>query len=277
MFANHPRFAGYGVPGAGCPAITIGTPSPCTPKALGLEILSALGYPISASRTQAYIFATVRERLQRLGILVLHLDEVHNVLESASEREIREIRKVLKTFLVSDTWPVVLILSGLPQIVKFFEGLAETDDEGQRRADTKGEVRRRSQFIHLRSLSVPGDVAMVYAAFQDIASVTGLGLASNLKSDVVPRAIHAGIYELGTTMQLAQEAISHAIAAGAQELDIQHFARAYRSRAGCADVMNPFVAIRWQALDCTLVLKKNQDEAEAAIQAIELKNARNVR
>ena len=41
--------------------------------------------------------------------------------------------------------------------------------------------------------------------------------------------------------------------------------------------MNPFAAVRWQTLDCSLVLKKNQDEAEAASQAFELKNEKNVR
>lgn len=277
VFTNHPSFAGYGVPGSGCPAITVGTPSPCTQKALGLEILNALGYPISANKTQAYVYAMVRERLQRLGIVVLHLDEVHNLLESASDRDIREIRKLLKNFMTSDTWPVVLVLSGLPEIVPFFEGRAERDEDGRLRPDTKGEVRRRSLFVHLRSLSLPGDVAMVCAAFQDIVSVTGLHLPPNLKTEIVPRAIHAAMYELGTTLQLAQEAISFAIAAGAQELGIQHFARAYRVRAGCADVMNPFVAARWQTLDCSLVLKKNQDEAEAASQAFELKNEKNAR
>lgn len=277
MFANHPGFTGYGIPHSQCPAITIGTPSPCTPKALGLEILRALGYPMSASRTQAYIFSMVRERLQQRGILALHLDEVHNVLENASERDVREIRKVFKTFMASDASPVVLVLSGLPQIASFFEGLAETDDDGQTRADTKGEVRRRSQFIHLRSLSLPGDIAMVFAALQDIASVTGLSFATNIKSEVVPRLIHAGMLELGTTLQLTHEAIGNAIAANAQQLNIQHFARAYQARTGCADSVNPFIAIRWEALDCTLVLKKTQAEAEAASHALELRNARKLR
>ena len=138
-------------------------------------------------------------------------------------------------------------------------------------------MRRRSQFIHQRSLNLPKDIAMVFAALQDIASVTGLGFAPNIKTEVVPRVIHAAIYELGTALQLIQEAISHAIAAGVQELDIQHFARAYRARTGCADVMNPFVAVHWQALDCTLVLKKTPEEAEAASHALKLKNARKAR
>ncbi|MGO4738027.1 ATP-binding protein [Bosea sp. 2KB_26] len=277
MFSNHPAFKGYGTPRSGCPAVTIGTPSPCTPKALGLEILRVLDYPLAAQRTQSYIFSRARDRLQHRGILVLHFDEVHNVLENANDREVREIRKLFKTFMVSDTWPVVLVLSGLPEIVPFFEGLAETDEEGQFRADTKGEVRRRSQFIHLRSLSLPNDIAMLFAALRDVASATGLRFAADMENRVVPRLIHAGLYELGTTMQLTHEAIAEAISTSSPELTLQHFGQAYRARTGCADSVNPFVVTQWQSLDCTLLLKRTPNEANAASLAIEIKNTRNIR
>lgn len=118
---------------------------------------------------------------------------------------------------------------------------------------------------------------MVFAALQDIASVTGLSFAADIKNHVVPRLIHAGLYELGSTLQLAHEAIGEAISAGAQEMTIQHFARAYRARSGCADSVNPFIVPRWETLDCTLVLRKTQAEAEAASHAVDLRNARKLR
>lgn len=265
MFRNHPAFKDYGVPRSGCSAVTIGTPSPCNPKALGLEILRVLDYPMSAQRSQPYIFARVRERLETLGILVLHFDEVHNILENANEREIHDIRTMFKTFMVSTSWPVALILSGLPEIVPFFEGLMELDDDGRRHADTKREVRRRGQFVHLRSLSLPNDVAMVAAATRDIASVAGMEVVDGAEHRIVPRLIHAADYELGTTMELAQKAIGEGLETGQRYLGVEQFRAAYRRHTGCADSLNPFVATDWMNVDCTLLLKQSREQAAAAL------------
>lgn len=270
--AAHPAFPNYGVPRSGCRAVTIPTPSPCNPKALGLEILRVLDYPMSAQRSLPYIFARVRERIEALGKLVLHFDEVHNVLENANEREVRDIRKMFKTLLVSPSWPVVLILSGLPEIVPFFEGLADLDDDGNLRPDTKGEVRRRGRFIHLASLRLstdddPGDADMVAAAVEDVAvQGAGLTLQEDARHTIVPRLMHAALYELGSTMQLTHEAIGEALSSvpPSSRLGLEHFKLAYRGRTGCADAVNPFVARDWIKLDCRLVLKANRDRASAA-------------
>ncbi len=267
VISAHPSFPEYGVPWSGCRAVMISTPSPCSPKSLGVEILRVLGYSISAERSLANIFTKVRDRVKFLGKLVLVFDEVHNVLKNANKTEVDEIRTMFKTFMVTTDWPVVLVLSGLPEIVPFFEGLAENDDEGKPKPDSKGEVRRRSQFVHLRSLRLPEDADMVTAALSDVVEgAAGLTLSGDVRHTIVPRLVHASLYELGSTLQLAREAIGEAISAKTPgtSVGLEQFRRAYRARTGCADSVNPFVAPDWIKLDCTLVLKESPEKATAA-------------
>ncbi|MCP1559065.1 UNVERIFIED_ORG: hypothetical protein M2438_003155 [Methylobacterium sp. SuP10 SLI 274] len=266
ILSAHPAFPGFGVPRSGCRAVSVLTPSPCNPKALGVEILRVLDYPMTAERSVQAVWAKVRDRIEFLGKLVLHLDEIHNVLETANKRELKQIRTLLKTFLVSPTWPVVLVLSGLPEVVPFFEGLNDPDEDGNPNPDTKGEVRRRAVFVPLRSLELPTDADMVAVAVKDMASVAGMGVTDDLTTTVVPRLVHAGLYELGTAMQLAHEAIGQGLDAKprCRMLEIEQFQLAYRERTSCADAVNPFVVADWRKLDCTLVLKATRDAAEAA-------------
>lgn len=267
--SDHPAFPGFGVPASGCRAVSVLTPSPCNPKALALEILRVLGFPMAVERPVPAIWNRVRDRLEFLGKVVLHLDEIHNVLETANKRELIQIRTLLKGFLVSPTWPVVLVLSGLPEVIPFFEGLNEPEEDGTPNADTKGEVRRRAVFVGLRSLMLPLDAAMTAAAVTDMAGVAGMGVSADIEVTLVPRLIHAALYELGTTMQIAHEAIGQAFDAKprATTLGIEHFKLAYRARTGCSDAANPFVVPNWRKVDCTLILQATGDAFPAARRA----------
>lgn len=269
IISAHPAFHGFGVQNSGCRAVSVSTPSPCNPKALGLEILRVLGFPMAPERPLPAVWSRVRERLLFQGKVVLHLDEIHNVLETANKPELKQIRMLLKTFLVSPEWPLVLVLSGLPEVIPFFEGLNDTSDETNASADTKGEVRRRSVFVELRSLRLPRDTKMIAAAIEDMAAVAGMSSDEDIDVKIVPRLIHASLYELGTSMEIAHEAIDQCLIADKQPLvlDIKHFVLAYRERTGCDDTVNPFKVVNWRKVDCTLVLKAS----EAAAAAVKIK------
>ncbi|AWV14224.1 hypothetical protein A3862_00840 [Methylobacterium sp. XJLW] len=278
-----PGFEGFGVPKSGCPAISVLTPAPCNPKALGLELCRRLGYPLTAERSLPYVWATARDRMELHGIAVLHLDEIHSVLATANEKELTQLRMMLKTFLASPDWPVALLLSGLTEVIPFLEGPTELDDDDRPKPDTKGELRRRCLFVHLPSLTLPKDARrvteagngpaakkasdpeMVTVAVADMAGVAGMSLQADAVHALIPRLIHASLYELGTSLQIAQEAIAlgHEASPRAKLLTAKQFKLAYRMRTACGDEMNPFHAADWLKIDCRLVLKQNRDEAEA--------------
>jgi hypothetical protein len=259
MFSDHEAFPGYNIPNSGCALITVNVPSPCNLKALGIMLLAQLGYPLQRELSVPLIWQQVTDRLRHLGILVLHLDEVHNVLQAANAREIVEIRKTFKTLMIDPAWPVALVVSGLPEVKGFFEKLDEEEipPQGQQ-PDTKGEVRRRFRFVELPSLRLPKDAKMMAAAVKDLASIAGMETPADLDTTIAPRLIHAGLYELGICMELTHDAIAQALQAKASMLAIKHYADAWRSRTGSADHANPFLAVKWLKVDCSVVVAKKR-------------------
>jgi energy-coupling factor transporter ATP-binding protein EcfA2 len=263
LFSTHPAFPGYNKPGSGCSLVTVSVPSPCNLKALGLGILVRLGYPMRGNASIPMIWQRVTDRLAHLGILVLHLDEVHNVLQTANSKELTDLRKTFKALMVDQRWPVALVVSGLPEVTSFFETLEDDDEVGSlSNLDTKGEVRRRVRFMELTSLCLPDDCEMIADAMSDLASIATMTTPVDFRTSLVPRLIHVGLYELGTCMELIHEGIDKALKDKSPMLATKHFAQAFKARTGCADAANPFLAADWLALDCRRVLQKNREEAD---------------
>ena len=116
------------------------------------------------------------------------------------------------------------------------------------------------------SLAVlPGALANIYNITAPPTAIPG----ADIEVTLVPRLIHAALYELGTTMQIAHEAIGQAFDAKprATTLGIEHFKLAYRARTGCSDAANPFVVPNWRKVDCTLILQATGDAFPAARRA----------
>lgn len=239
LFRTHRSLPGYGKIGLGCPLVTVSVPSPCTLKTLGMRILSKLGYPLARDLKEHLIWAQVHDQLQLAGVLILHLDEMHNLTDGANVDEIDKIRKTLKALMASPVWPVALVISGLPEIVPELEEIDE--------------IRRRERFIRVPLLVLPDDLEMI----RDI--VVGLSKVAGLKSDdefglaVAPRLAHAALYRLGILAELVHEAIETALPQDGM-LTLDHFATAYTDRSGVSSPMNPFVASNWIDLDCSKVL-----------------------
>lgn len=86
-------------------------------KALGLQLLEKLGYPLAASRTEHEIWSRVRSQLKGQGIWLVHIDECQHMFETLGETETKKVINSLKTFMKHRDWPVALILSGIPKLL----------------------------------------------------------------------------------------------------------------------------------------------------------------
>lgn len=280
VFSSHPNFTSYGVENSGCKLVTVDVPAPCTLLQLGRRTLAAIGYPIQGEMKEHRVWERVFYKLQETGILVLHFDEMHNILESANVDDIRRIRKTLKALLVNADWPVGLMVSGLPGITDFLETLSihELDQQGNlipreiRPVDRETELRRRCRVIGLASLDIKTDLEMIALAAADMAAAGDLILRDGFQETVAARLVHASLYELGTCMELTAEAMEMALDPDDEDEDekdrlprdivgIEHFAAVYRERTGCGPGANPFLAPEWWILDCTKVLRtKNEPD-----------------
>jgi hypothetical protein len=252
LFQDHPAFPGYGTLGSGCPLVSIDVPGPCTLKQLGRELLAVLGYPLVAERPEHVVWEMVRALLERLGVLVLHLDEAHNVIRDANVDQSIRIRKTLKSLLNAKRHPISLIISGTPDVAPFLETLTEN--------------RRRSRFIRLDPLA-PDDLEMLRGMIGGLAEIAKLSIKKTELAAVAPRLMHAALCQLGTAVEITHESIDHALHGEASLLTIAHFADVYAARTGNADPHNPFVAPNWADVDCTRVLRDESSPTVVKVQA----------
>jgi hypothetical protein len=236
LFRTHPVLAQTGEqPPLLLPVIV---PAPCTLKALGREILAPSGWPLARELQEHVIWARIHDQLPIAGTLFIHLDETHNLTDNANVVQMDNIRKTLKTLMVSD-WPVGLIISGLPSLIP---EMAKMD-----------ELRRRGQFVSVPLLQSPEDTPMMEGIISGLAQVVGLEVKSNTSEFVAPRLMHAALYRFGIAIELIHEAIELAVLEE-KKLSFDHFATAYADRTGASASLNPFVSPRWADIDCTRVL-----------------------
>jgi len=251
LFRTHPALKGYGTVGSGCPLVTVSVPSPCTLKTLGMRLLKSIGYPLARDQKEHLIWNQVHNHLPLAGTLILHLDEMHNLTDLANTDEIDKIRKTLKALMASPTWPVALVISGLPDIVPELEEIDE--------------IRRRERFIRVPLLTLPDDLGIIGDIIVGLARLGGIATADELVTAVAPRLAHAALYRLGIMIELIHEAIELALLSGGP-LTPDHFATAYTDRTGVGPLMNPFVALNWATLDCSLVLVEQSPEEPVLVQ-----------
>ncbi len=237
LFRTHPALQTRGEHRSALLRTTV--PAPCTPKTLGLVMLKELDYPLSRDLADHIIWARIHELLPAKGILLIHMDEMHNLTDGANSLQLDTIRKTLKALMVSPEWPVGLIISGLPALVP-----------EMRRID---EIRRRAQFVTVPLLQMPRDVQMVEDLIIGLGEVAGVSLCNAELRDIAARLIHAALNRFGVVIELIHEAIELAVLGGLP-LGIEHFATAFTDRTGCSAPMNPFITAGWAELDCTLVL-----------------------
>ncbi len=237
LFARHPAFPNFRQPG--CILISVRVPDSCTLRTLGRLILAALGYPLEADRREYLVWEMVRRRLDTQQVRFIHLDEIQNITSTANALEAVRILIMLKTFLNNKRNPISLILSGLPEVAGFIQ-----DDP---------QTRRRARFLQFQSLT-SGDLEAAYGILIDFAAVAQLSVDPTAQSTLVPRLMHAAVYEMGTMIELIHESIDQALQSGAKTLTAAQFATVYAERTGSAASANPFVTPDWHNVDCAVVL-----------------------
>lgn len=228
-FFKREEFAGYGDRDSDCILVSVSTPSPCTLRLLGMEVLKALGYETTRKLEENVVWDMVQNHLAVRGVCFLHIDELQHVLQSRNPVEVAKVRDTLKRLMQNKAWPVWLILSGLPEIGNLFAG-----DE---------QVWRRSRQIFFENLTLEKDTALVRHLITSYGKdKASLSVASVTTDALIGRLIHAGIGRFGIVIEIIQDAINEALLGEADELRLEHFASAYAARTGCLPEANVFTA-----------------------------------
>lgn len=252
LLSRHPLSAGYGTKGVRCPVLTVRAPSPCSVGELGREVSRATGHTIRRARaTSPEIWATVRDRIRSLGILVLHIDEFQDAHVTLAIDEQVKLRHLLRSLLVHEEYPIGLIVSGQPELKEFL--------------DPDRSSVRRGRWQMFECLSLPKDREPVMNAVRALAKLADMKVDEPTLGHLLPRLVHAGCNLLGITIEEVHDAIRMALEQGAGELAIGHFADAFAFRTGNFAPWNPYLAADYLAIDCTRVLARSEPAPEPPV------------
>jgi hypothetical protein len=207
-------------------------------KALGLQLAKELDYPMSSKLTEHEIWARVRMIMERMGIWLLHIDECQHMFQSTGERETLKIVNSLKTFMKHRTWPVVLVLSGIPVLLE--------------------KVNLDPQFLTLLTPfsmtpidPFSDDLTEVETAIYHYADAIGVSIDEVRNPDVLVRLCHGHQNQFGRTFRFVIKALA-ALPLDATELTVDHLAERYALKTGCMPGNNVF--IREDYRDCEVAV-----------------------
>lgn len=248
IFQRHPALEGYGSRELTCTLLSSSAPSPCTPLQLGHSILHDLGYPMSRSSKEHMVYAMVRQKLQENNIKILHIDEMQHVTQNANVLEIVKVANTLKDFLINLTYPVGLVISGMPVIRTFFQ--------------SDPQLLRRCHFFQLKSMTLDADAGTLDYVIRQYAQDAGLSASFAESDHLVARLIHAARRQFGDALSFVIAAVLVALRQGHQTLGIEDFATVFAERTGNGPLANAFLIPSWSDLDVSVV---NQEGPVSAI------------
>jgi hypothetical protein len=227
LFREHPALqARIEIAGQeAAPVIEHRLESPLTLKSLGEQTSEALGYLVKRDHAKAAIWTSVKQRLEALKVQVLWFDEAQDIFKSANSKDIADITSTLKGLMNHSGWPVVLVLSGTPDLLEF----AKSDKHLMRRVV-------QMQIPPLSSSETSPDVDAVRFVAEDFSKRQGLDC--DIDHNTLRRVIHAADEQMGRAFEFTVDAILEAVMAGSPSLTPIHFAHAYERHAHCGPTTN---------------------------------------
>ena len=177
----------------------------------GRKTLRALGYPISEKSrlSQAEIWERVVFQAEVQGVVGIHYDEAQHILRKKPDGERLAILNSFKTLMKSNDWPLILILSGVPELANYV-----------REEPQLFRLMTQVSFgdINLTSMGeVPaGDYQFVHEIVGSFALEAGLAVDDDLLGlEFYHRLVTAGAFRWGLLIRLTLHAVSAAVADGA--------------------------------------------------------------
>lgn len=222
-------------------------PTPATLKFVGQTTLAALGFPLRRERTAQTIWEMVKGHLGARRTLFLHYDEAQDLAAHQTPKELTSVVNTLKSLMQQPIWPVGLILTGTAELKTIINHDAQ--------------LARRVYPIEFPQLDPVLDADRVLRLLGLYAERAGLSVDRDLAATgFTARLIHAAAREFGLLAELVIAALEEAMMAGAERLEVAHFVRMIRKRAGCIDGLNPFIADDFERIDSRKLLDRGVDD-----------------
>jgi hypothetical protein len=224
------------------PWLEVLAPSPATTKSLGIEILEASGLEdVSRKNSEQEIWRMVRHRLALRGVVILWIDEAHDLFGSATPAQVRETLKALKN-IMQGKGAVSVILGGIDTLW----ALTSCDEQ----------VNRRYAKMPLGSISAVTDEKLLLQIMRALCAEACIGVPNG--ADVLGRLVHASRGRFGRFIETLLAGLEVAALDGANQLEMRHLATAWGRKEGCQMGENVFLAKNWAQIDLSRIRSDGQ-------------------
>ncbi|MCB1535067.1 MAG: TniB family NTP-binding protein [Hyphomicrobiales bacterium] len=231
---------GAGGEGEVRPLLMVNANAPCTLKGLGWDILCTIkdiALPEPSKRheepdyrntTAPSIWREVRSLLFAYRTRVLIIDEIHNVLVKKAKGEIKDTAMAVKSLIVNEQWPVIVVISGTPAGTK-------------KLIDSHLELRKRAKRVEILPIG-KGDPEMA-KLLEELEKQLNFPKASGLSEGDMPlRFYNATTGHRGKVARFVREAAEYALEFGNPSISNLTLARMWREGTGDRDrETNPFL------------------------------------
>jgi hypothetical protein len=205
-------------------------------KDLGIKTLGALGYQLKANRTHTYIWDMALEQAQRQGVIGVHFDECQHVFMGNSDKTNEKMLDSFKTLLKDPSWPLMLILSGVPALAAYIDPYDQLD-----------ELLDPVYFAPI-DITQQADIAELNRLAYTFADKVGLNFDPLSNTDFFERLAYTCDNRWGLVIELITDAFTKCKMSGSSTVDVKYFVDVFAKKRGMSTDFSPFTAPDYQNL-----------------------------
>lgn len=195
-------------------------------KALGLQLLGLLDYPLKANRTEHEIWNRVRFQMKERGIWMLHIDECQHMFQTLGSNESKKVINSIKTCMKDREWPILVVMSGIPELLEV--------------VNLDPQLRNLVTSVSLRSIDTTRDLADLDAALVGYGNVAEVDVEALRQEHIYERMAHGHEYLFGRVFRFMVEAFA-SLPDGQSTMTVEHLADCYARKTGCIPGFNVFL------------------------------------
>ncbi|MEA5160718.1 ATP-binding protein [Cereibacter johrii] len=206
-------------------------------KDLNRKTLKAMGYPISDSSrlTQSALGDKVTTVARAQGIVGVHYDEAQHLFRGRSDDDVRIILDAFKTMTKSSEWPLMLFLSGVPELADYIS--------------KEFQLFRLKEHVEFTDIdldsdeqgTIAGDYTIIHEIVGSYAITAGLTIDESIGSfEFYHRLATAAAFRWGLLIEITFKATQEAATKSTRVLSRDDFVTAWARKAKCNLVSTPF-------------------------------------
>ena len=222
-------------------AVSIVLDGETTWKSLGIKILEQVDYYISPRKTEHEIWSRVRQQLRDKGMWIVAIDECQHMFETLGDKDTRKVINSIKTLIKNPDWPVVVVLSGIPELLE--------------KVNMDPQLRNLATAYNMRALDPNSDEDLheIDTAFYNYAAVRGVNIDGVRNEETYRRLCYATGHHFGRAFKFMVSLFA-SIEDDERFLNLDILADHYAQKTQCIPGHNPFIREDYHLCDVSVLL-----------------------